>query len=63
MAASDFWTHQEAAQDTVREVKQLKAWLDPFDNLLSRVGSARELAEMLDVEPDAEMDAELGREV
>ena len=63
MAAPDFWTHQESAQETVREVKQLKNWLDPFDGLVSRVQGARELAEMLDAEPDAEMDAELDRDI
>ena len=63
MAAPDFWTQQEAAQDTVREVKQLKNWLDPFDVLISRTGSARELALMLDDEPDSEMDAELSRDI
>src|SRR3954470_5799728 len=63
MGAGDFWTNQEAAQETVREVKQLKNWLDPYESLTSRVASARELAEMLDAEPDADMDAELRREV
>ena len=63
MAAPEFWTHQDAAQDTVRAVKQLKNWLDPFDSLVSRASGARELAEMLDVEPDPELDAELARDI
>jgi peptide chain release factor 2 len=62
MGAPDFWTHQDSAQETVREVKQLKNWLDPFDSLVSRVDSARELADMLDAEPDAGMNSELGRD-
>ena len=48
MGAPDFWGKQESAQETVREVKQLKNWLDPYDALVARVAGARDLAEMLD---------------
>jgi peptide chain release factor 2 len=63
MGAADFWTHQESAQATVRDVKQLRHWLDPYDVLVARVSGARELAEMLDAEPDAELEAELSRDI
>ena len=63
MAAPEFWSHQEAAQATVQEVKTLKHWVDPFEALVARVASARELAELLDAEPDADLDAELSRDI
>src|SRR4051812_16628136 len=63
MGAPDFWSNQEAAQTTVQQVKSLKNWLDPYEQLMSRVRSARELSELLDAEPDAEMIAELDGEV
>jgi peptide chain release factor 2 len=63
MGAADFWNSQEAAQATVQEVKALKNWVDPFESLVARVASAKELSEMLDAEPDVEMIAELDREV
>jgi peptide chain release factor 2 len=63
MGASDFWNSQEHAQAVVRQVKALKNWVEPFEALVARVLSARELAELLDVEPDPEMDAELAAEV
>jgi peptide chain release factor 2 len=63
MAAGDFWSNQEHAQSVVQQVKTLKAWVDPFESLVGRVGSARELAELLDAEPEAEMDAELKTEI
>jgi peptide chain release factor 2 len=63
MGAADFWSSQEAAQETVQQVKALKNWVDPFESLVARVTSARELSEMLDVEPDAEMVAELEGEI
>jgi peptide chain release factor 2 len=63
MGAPDFWTNQEAAQATVQQVKALKNWLDPYEQLLSRMQSARELGELLEAEPDAEMIADLDHEV
>lgn len=63
MAEPGFWNVQERAQSVVQQVKSLKALVEPFESLEGRVTSARELAEMLDLEPDEEMGAELGREV
>ncbi len=34
MGAPEFWSHQESAQTTVQQVKALKHWLDPFEQLL-----------------------------
>ncbi len=63
MGAPDFWNDQEHAQEIVQQVKSLKHWVEPFEQLVKRVESARELGEMLDAEPDAGMDAELSAEV
>jgi peptide chain release factor 2 len=63
MGAPDFWSNQEAAQATVQQVKTLKNWVDPYEQLTARVQSARELSELLDAEPDAEMIADLDSEV
>jgi peptide chain release factor 2 len=63
MGDADFWSNQERAQEIVQQVKALKYWVDPFEALVSRVASARELSELLEVEPDAEMEAELAAEV
>ena len=48
---------------TLREIKDLKSWLEPHHSLGERIGSARELAELLDAEPDEAMAADLEREV
>jgi peptide chain release factor 2 len=63
MGETDFWAHQERAQEIVVQVKSLKNWVEPFEQLVARVESARELGELLDAEPDPEMDAELEAEV
>jgi peptide chain release factor 2 len=62
-ADSAFWTNQERARQQVQEVKQLKGWVTPFDDLQDRTAAAREMAELLAVEPDPAMAAELAAEV
>ena len=63
MSDAAFWNQQEQAQVVVQEVKLLKGWVEPHDRLTGRVESAVELEELLAVESDAEMAAELEREI
>jgi peptide chain release factor 2 len=63
MSEGSFWNNQEAAQEVVQEVKALKGWIEPFESIESRLASARELDELLDVEPDEELDAEVMRDL
>ena len=63
MSESSFWNNSEAAQEVVQEVKGLKGWIEPFVSLEMRLASAREMDELLAVEPDAELDAEVTREL
>jgi peptide chain release factor 2 len=63
MSEPKFWDAQERAQEIVQDVKVLRGWLDPFERLAKRVAGARELAEMLDADPDDELSAELAGEV
>ena len=63
MSDAAFWNQQEQAQVVVQEVKLLKGWVEPHDRLTGRVESAVELEELLAVESDAEMEAELEREL
>ncbi len=63
MAGPDFWSDQQTAQETVQQIKALRAWTEPFDRLEGRTRSALELDEMLGAEPDADMSGELNSEV
>ncbi|MGA9837995.1 MAG: peptide chain release factor 2 [Gemmatimonadaceae bacterium] len=63
MADPAFWNDQEAARGVVQRVKGLKVWVEPFQSLTARVTSALELAEMLEAEPDAEMERDLDRDI
>ena len=47
MGSADFWNSQDAAQEVVQQVKSLKNWVEPFEALVSRVQTTRELNEML----------------
>ena len=59
MTEPGFWDQQAAAQDVVQEVKTLRGLIDPFDRLAARARDARELGELLDLEPDAGMERDL----
>ena len=63
MSAPGFWDNQQNAQAIVQQVKAVKGWVEPFESVNGRVQSAQELEEMLALEPDAELDAEVDREV
>lgn len=61
-AEPGFWADAEAARQAVQEVKQLKAWVAPYESLGDRLRQARELAELIEHEPDPALEAELERE-
>ncbi len=63
MSDGAFWNDQDHARDIVQQVKELKGWVDPFDSLLARCASARELDELLAMDPDRAMNKELDLEV
>ncbi len=63
MSAPGFWHDQQAAQAVVQQVKAVKGWVDPFETISGRVQSASELEEMLAVEPDDDLSAEIDREI
>ena len=63
MSEASFWGNQENARSVVQQVKELKGWIEPFDKLADRVRSARELEDLLALEPDASMAAEVEKEV
>ncbi len=62
MSDPNFWNAQERARGVVQEVKTLKNWIEPWDKLKGRIKSARELEELLAMEPDAAMIADVEKE-
>jgi peptide chain release factor 2 len=62
MARPGFWDNADSARRTVDEVKALKRWTQPYLEVRRRVDHARELADLLEHESDAEIERELGVE-
>ena len=46
----------------MQEIKTLKAWVVPYENLSQRIEGAVEMAQLLAAEPDPTMEAEVARE-
>ncbi len=63
MASPSFWEDQERARAVIAEANGLKRWVEPWETLRTRTGDARELAELLDLEPDESLTEELASEV
>ncbi len=63
MVAPGFWDDPERARATVEEMRQIRRWTEPFADLWRRAQEARELAQLLASDPDAELAESLEREV
>jgi peptide chain release factor 2 len=63
MSAPGFWDSQEAARDTITESNQLKAWVDPWHALMKKSQELTELADLLQADPDAELEEEWAGEL
>jgi peptide chain release factor 2 len=58
MASPDFWNDQEAAQQTVGQLKKVKAVVEPIRDLIALQEDVQALSELLQEEHDPEMDDE-----
>ena len=63
MADGAFWSDQEKAQSVLQDVKSLKTWIEPFDQISERWKSAAELDELLADDSEPEMAKELETEI
>ncbi len=63
MSEPGFWDNQERAQRVVQDVKTLRNWVEPFGQIETRVSDARDLLDLLDAEPDADLERDLATEI
>jgi len=63
MQAPGFWEHPETAQQVVRELKALRARVEPVQELLKRVDDAQVLVELAEDHADPDARTELEREL
>jgi peptide chain release factor 2 len=63
MAEPGFWDHPNRAREVIDEANRLKGWIEPYRDLTGKVTALEELAELLEVDSDAEMEAEWVKEL
>ena len=63
MAEPGFWDNQDRARGTIDESNRLKGWIEPWHEARGKVETLQELVELLELESDAEMEAEWAREL
>ena len=57
-----FWSNPDSARTTVQEIKTLKGWVTPWEDLHGRITATLEMAQLLETEPDAALQEEMARE-
>jgi peptide chain release factor 2 len=60
--APDFWSDNQRAQEQLKQLKSLKRVIEPWEALEQETCDALEMAEMLEMEKDESMTAELERQ-
>lgn len=61
MTKEGFWDDQERAQKTIAEVNGLRGKIDSFASVAGELSDLQGMAELLEVEPDPELEKELGK--
>ncbi len=63
MADPSFWNDQSAAREVIDEANRLKMWTEPWTRLTAKVGDLGEMLDLLEMEDDPALLAEVGSEV
>jgi peptide chain release factor 2 len=63
MAAPGFWDRPEKARETIQEANHEKQWVEPWGQLSQKSDELKELAELLEAEPDAGLEQDWTREL
>jgi peptide chain release factor 2 len=62
MAEPEFWNDQNAAREVIDQANGVRQWTEPWNQLDGKVTSLSEMLELLEMEADPEMLAEVQRE-
>ena len=62
MADPGFWNDQTAAREVIDDANKLKQWVEPWNELNAKAASLSEMVELLELEDDPEMLAEVRRD-
>ncbi|MEK9500098.1 peptide chain release factor 2 [Gaopeijia maritima] len=58
MAEPGFWDQPDRARTTIDEANRLKGWIEPWNRASEKVDTLREMAELLELEPDEDLQTE-----
>jgi peptide chain release factor 2 len=61
-ADAAFWSNPDRAREVVQEIKQLKSWVVPHEDIRKRIEDANSMIELLATEPDEALAQELREE-
>ncbi len=63
MASPSFWDNQERARGFIDEANKIRGWVEPWRTLQKRATDLEEMGELLDAEPDSDLESEWGQEL
>lgn len=63
MSGQGFWDRPEKAREAIQEANRLKGWLEPWTELSLKTIDLRELADLLEEEPDPDLEGDWGNEL
>ena len=63
MASPGFWDDPDRAREVIADANRLKGWIEPWQELSEKAADLHEIAELLEMEADEELEAELDAEV
>ena len=63
MASPTFWDNQESARGIIDEANGLKAWVNPWKEIHGKAEELGEMAELIELEPDKDLEAEWIRDL
>jgi peptide chain release factor 2 len=63
MALPGFWNRPEEAREVIGAANREKSWVEPWTHLAAKGDELHELAQLLEEEPDAEMQEDWAREL
>lgn len=58
MAEPGFWDQPDRARTTIDEANRLKGWIEPWTRADSKITTLKELSELLEADPDPELEEE-----
>ncbi|HEX6559208.1 MAG TPA: peptide chain release factor 2 [Longimicrobiales bacterium] len=63
MADAEFWDNPQTAREVIAQANELKSWVEPHQELITKIDELDELGSLLDVDADPELEQEWSSEL